>query len=98
MPKALADLFGPELHEVGNLDDVDRQARDGSSGDMVYSHVLDFTDLATPEVAAKIVRRFGSLQVEVNLNFVDDVRDGDWPNWPARAPLMGLFFASGNGC
>lgn len=50
--QAYAELLGLELHEVGNLVDVEAEPQDGHSGEMVYSYMLDFTDFASPEVLA----------------------------------------------
>ncbi len=77
--QAYADLLGLELHEVGNLVDVEAVALDGNSGEMIYSYLLDFTDYASPEVAEKILRRHSSLRIEVGPNFFDNVRSNDWP-------------------
>jgi hypothetical protein len=76
---ALAELLGLEPAEVGALIDVDPEAQTGSSGEMVYGYVLDFEPLASPEVAARIRARHGSLQVEVGPGYFDNVVDDDWP-------------------
>ncbi|CCN16712.1 putative uncharacterized protein [Bordetella bronchiseptica MO211] len=77
--QAYADLLDLAPHEVGSLADVEAEPLDGSSGDMIYGYLLDFTDHASPEIAQKIVQRHGSLRIEVGPNFFDDVRDNDWP-------------------
>ena len=46
---------------------------------MIYSYLLDFTDAASPEIAQKIRQRHGSLRIEVEPNFFDNVRSDDWP-------------------
>lgn len=76
---AFAQLLGLELDEVGALVDVEPQERSGSSDEMVYGYVLDFEPLASPEIAARIIARHGSLQVEVGPDYFDNVVDDDWP-------------------
>ena len=77
--QAYAELLGLELHEVGNLADVEAMELDGSSGEMVYGYLLDFTDYASPEIAQKILRRHSSLRIEVGPDFFEGVRSDDWP-------------------
>lgn len=77
--EAYAELLGLELHEVGDLADVEAMPLDGNSGEMVYSYLIDFTDATSPEVAKKILQRHSSLRIEVGPNFFDNVRNDDWP-------------------
>ncbi|UJB63435.1 hypothetical protein YS110_00970 [Acidovorax sp. YS12] len=77
--QAYAELLGLELHEVGNLADVEAIELDGSSGEMVYGYLLDFTDYASPEIAQKILRLHSSLRIEVGPGFFEGVRSDDWP-------------------
>lgn len=77
--QAYAELLGLELHEVGNLADVEAMELDGSSGEMVYGYLLDFTDYASPEIAQKILRHHSSLRIEVGPGFFEGVRSDDWP-------------------
>lgn len=77
--EAYAELLGLDLHEVGNLADVEAMELDGSSGEMVYGYLLDFTDHATPEIAQKILLRHSSLRIEVGPGFFEGVRNDDWP-------------------
>jgi len=78
--QAYADLFGFEPDEVGNLADVEVQENTSSTGEITTGYTLDFTDLATPEQATKILEKFGSLIVKVDPLFFQNVRDDDWPN------------------
>ncbi|MDX4956579.1 hypothetical protein [Delftia acidovorans] len=78
--QAYAELLGLELHEVGYLADVEAMELDGSSGEMVYGYLLDFTDYASPEIAQKILRRHSSLRIEVGPDFFEGVRSDDWPH------------------
>lgn len=77
--QAYAELLGLELHEVGNLADVEAMELDGSSGEMVYGYLLDFTDYASPEIAQKILHHHSSLRIEVGPGFFEGVRSDDWP-------------------
>lgn len=78
--QAFAELLGLQPDEVGSLVDVEPQPLDGHSGEMVYGYLLDFEGFASPEIAARIVARHGSLRVEVGPAFFDTVFDDDWPN------------------
>lgn len=77
--EAYAELLGLELHEVGDLVDVEAMELDGNSGEMTYGYLLDFTDYASPEVTKKILQRHASLRIEVGPSFFDHVRSDDWP-------------------
>lgn len=80
LTEAYAELLGLERNEVGNLVEVEPQPLDGSSGDMVYSLLLDFEGHATPDLAARILAQHGSLRFEVSPDFFENVRDHNWPN------------------
>lgn len=80
LAEAYAELLGLEPHEVENLVDIEPQALNGSSGEMVYSLLLDFEGHASPDIAAKILARHGSLQIEVWPGFFENVRDDNWPD------------------
>lgn len=77
---ALADELDIELFEAEQLVDAEPQALTGSSGEMTYSYLFDFTDYASPALAAKLLAKHGSLQLEVGVNFFDDIPGDDWPN------------------
>lgn len=77
--EAYAELLGLELHEVDGLVDVEAEVLDGSSGDMVYGYILDFTNYASPEIAKKILQHHSSLRIEVGPDFFDHVCSSDWP-------------------
>jgi hypothetical protein len=78
--EAFAELLGLQPDEVGGLVDVEPQPLDGHSGEMIYGYLLDFEGFASPEIAARILARHGSLRVEVGPAFFDTVLDDDWPN------------------
>lgn len=77
--QAYADVLGLELDEVGDLVDVEPEPLTGHSGEMTYAYILDFSDYASPSVAAKILQRHGSLRIEVGHDFLENVQDDDWP-------------------
>lgn len=77
--EAYAELLGLELHEVGDLADVEAMPLDGNSGEMIYGYLIDFTDAASPEMAKKILKRHPSLRIEVGPSFFDNVRYDGWP-------------------
>lgn len=78
--QAYADLLCLELHEVGDLADVEAIELDGNSGEMIYGYLLDVTEYASPEVARKILRHHSSLRIEVGPAFFEGVRSDDWPH------------------
>lgn len=77
LSQAYADLLGLDLDEVEELLEADVVPRDGNSGEMIYSYVLDFTDHASPEVAQKILQQHSSLRIEVEPSFFENIRSDD---------------------
>lgn len=80
MAQALAEELDIEVGEAEWLVDAEPIEDTGSSGEMVYRYVFDFTDHASPELAAKLMRQRGSLQLEVGPNFFEGIRGSDFPN------------------
>lgn len=80
LAQALADELGIEHSEAEQFVDAEPQALTGSSGEMTYGYLFDFTDYASPALAAKLLAKHGSLQVEVGVNFFDGIVGEDWPN------------------
>ncbi|AMJ56219.1 MULTISPECIES: hypothetical protein [Stenotrophomonas] len=78
--EVIAELLGWSVDEVDNLQDVDEMPLDGSSGEMIYGYLIDFTDYASPEVATRIMREHGTLQFNVGPDFFDGVRYDGWPH------------------
>lgn len=78
--QALAEELAIEVEEAEELVDAEAIEDTGSSGEMVYGYVFDFTDHASPELAAKLMRQRGSLQLRVGPTFFEDIRDSDFPN------------------
>lgn len=77
MYQAYADLLGLDLHEVGNLVEVEAELQDGHSGEMIYSYILDFTDYASPEVAREILQHHALLRIKVGPDYFENVRSND---------------------
>lgn len=71
--EAIADLTGLTPAESEMLVDVEPLDVVGND-DMVYGHILDFTNVAPPELAKKLMARHGQLDFRVSLNFFDQVQ------------------------
>lgn len=78
--QVFAELLGWGVDEVQELQDVDEMPLDGSSGDMIYGYLIDFTNYASSELAARIMQEHGTLQFTVGPNFFDGVRYDGWPH------------------
>lgn len=78
--EVIAELLGWRVDEVDEIQDVDEMPLDGSSGEMIYGYLIDFTHYASPEVAARIMREHGTLQFRVGPGFFDGVRYDGWPH------------------
>lgn len=72
LAEALADELGLELTEAEELVDSDFLIDDSDDG-LVYRYVYDFT-YAPPAIAAKLMAKYRTLQVEVPSWFFDRVR------------------------
>jgi len=75
-----ADLLHLELHEAQTLVDAPVAQLDGSSGDMSYGFIIDFTEHASPEIVEKILLHHDSLCIEVWPGFFESMRDEEWPH------------------
>jgi uncharacterized protein YozE (UPF0346 family) len=76
--QALAEELGITELEAEQLVDVEPQELTGNRGEMVYAILLDFTDIASPELAAKLMKQRNSLQLEVGpwfFNAIDRYTD-----------------------
>lgn len=71
--QAIADLTGLTLAESELLVDVEPMEISGND-DMVYGYILDFTNIAPPELVKKLMERHGRLDFRVSLNFFDQVQ------------------------
>lgn len=72
LAEALANEMGISVAEAEELADVEPQANASSDG-LVYGYILDFEDVASPEIARKILKKYRTLQVEVPAWFFDHV-------------------------
>lgn len=73
--QALAAELGITESEAEELADVEAQELTGNSGEMTYSYLFDFTDCASPKLAAKLRKKRGSLQLEVGPSFFEAVQE-----------------------
>ncbi len=71
--QALANEFGLTLEEAEELEDVEAHEHTGHD-DTVYGYYFDFSEYASPAVAAKLMAKFGRLDnLRVSLNFFDNI-------------------------
>lgn len=71
LAQALADELNIDVSEAEELTGAEAQELTGHSGEMTYSFLFDFTDHASPKLAAKLLKQRGSLQLEVGPWFFD---------------------------
>lgn len=77
MAQALADELDVSLEEAGYLADAEVSINVSDEG-LVYNYWIDFEPVAQGALRADLLKRFGTLQIELNANFFDDVeRDVD---------------------
>lgn len=70
---ALSNDLGITVEEAETLVDVEPQAITSDDGSMTYYYVLDFDGVATEPLRTKLLDQHGSLQIEVDMNFFDNV-------------------------
>lgn len=79
----LADALAAELNvtrdEAEELVDAEPLELTGHSGDGAYGYEFDFTDHASPKLAAKLMRKHRSLRLRVGPWFFDGIRHSDFP-------------------
>lgn len=75
LAQALAEELGISASEAEELVDSEPQELTGSSGAMTYSYLFDFTNYASPRLRAKLLKKHGSLQLEVGPWFFETVHD-----------------------
>lgn len=80
LAQALAEELNIDVTEAEELTDVEAQELTGHSGEMTYGYLFDFTDQTSPELAAKLMKQHGSLQLEVGPSFFEVLRGPDGPN------------------
>lgn len=78
--EVVAELLGWTVDEVEGIQDVEEMPLDGNSGDMIYGYLLDFTDYASSDEAARIMQEHGTLQFRVGPDFFVGIRYDGWPH------------------
>ena len=80
---SLVDAFADELRitktEAEELVDAEPQELVGHSDDGFYGFEFDFTEHASPKLAAKLMKRHKSLKIRVGPWFYDGVEHGNFP-------------------
>jgi hypothetical protein len=81
--RTLAEALAAELKltapEADELVDVEPQELTSRSGDGNYGFQFDFTEAASTELAAKLLKKHGSLKLTVGPSFYEDIRNADFP-------------------
>lgn len=82
--RTLAEALAAELKltvaEAEELVDAEPTELTGHSGDGNYGYEFDFTEVASPKLAAKLMKKRGSLKLTVGPWFYEGVRNLDFPN------------------
>ncbi|EPX95157.1 hypothetical protein C404_22510, partial [Ralstonia sp. AU12-08] len=71
--QALASELGIGLEEAETLVDAEILPNESNDGGLVYSHTLYAEQVASPELAKKLLDKFGTLSIELPSNFYDGV-------------------------
>jgi len=67
--QALANELALTVEDAETLVDVEPEAITSDDGSMTHYYILDFKDVALEPVRSKLLGRYNSLQIEVDLNF-----------------------------
>ncbi|WP_232346003.1 hypothetical protein [Burkholderia pseudomallei] len=73
LANALADELGIELEDAEALADAEILPNESNDGGLIYSYTLYAEHVASAELAAKLLTKFGSLDIELPANFYDGV-------------------------
>lgn len=73
LARALAGELGIGLEDAEALADADIVPNESNDGGLIYSYTLYAGPVASPELAAKLLRKFDSLDIELPANFYDGV-------------------------
>jgi uncharacterized protein YozE (UPF0346 family) len=76
---ALAAELKVTVAEAEELTGEDPLELTGHSGDGAYGWEFDFTDHASPKLAAKLMKKRGSLKLTVGPDFYEGIRDAEFP-------------------
>jgi len=74
LAEALAGELGLDLEDAEVLADAEILENESNDGGLVYSYFLNAEQVAPPELAKKLLDKFGTLNIELPQNFFDDVR------------------------
>lgn len=73
LPQALAEELGIDLQDAEVLADAEILPNESNDGGLVYSHTLYAEQVASPELAKKLLDKFGTLSLELPSDFYDRV-------------------------
>ncbi|AIP71766.1 Uncharacterised protein [Burkholderia pseudomallei] len=73
LANALAEELGIEREDAEALADAEILPNESNDGGLIYSYTLYAEPVASPELAAKLLRKFDSLDIELPANFYDAV-------------------------
>lgn len=79
MAEALAAELSLTVAEAEELADAEPTELTGHSGESFSGYEFDFTDYASPKVAAKLLKMRSSLKLTVGPWFLDGIRSPDFP-------------------
>lgn len=74
LAQALADALEISVEEAEELVDVDPQAITSHEDSLIDYYILDFENVAIEPLRSKLLETLGSLQIEVDRNFFDNVQ------------------------
>lgn len=74
LAEAYAELTGISLEDAEKIDYVEPEELTGSSGDMTYGYLIDFSDIDFPDIKAKIQELNSTLVFEEGPGFMENIR------------------------
>jgi uncharacterized protein YozE (UPF0346 family) len=75
LAQALADELNISVSEAEELTAVEPQELTGHSDEMIYSYLFNFADHASPRLSAKLLKKRGSMQLEVGPEFFELIQE-----------------------
>lgn len=79
LAEALAAKLGVSVEEAEELADADPMELTGHSGETPSGYEFDFTQYASPKLAAKLIKKHGSLRLRVDPWFYNGIRNDEFP-------------------
>lgn len=73
LAEVYAELTGLDIEDAEMIADVEAEALSSQTGEILTGYTIDFSDIAFPEIKAKILKNKGTLIFHVNPNFFDHV-------------------------